>query len=183
MGGSSREKSPRSKLLPLAVPWCIDPLRAAFSMVTGEYPDDQPTELGLYAYALSEARQGPFQLQLIRVTFQQAVAARMEPFEPEDMLMFEPQPSVEEGTDGFQVGVAELQRILGQWRRTGICAESGFYEVARSRWMRELGVDEDEVRHYFTFGRRMRVDVLARGWDWHVEQTIPEAPPPYWPTG
>ncbi|HNQ24958.1 MAG TPA: hypothetical protein PKK06_17915 [Phycisphaerae bacterium] len=179
-------QSRRPKLIPLAVPWCIDALRANFSMVTGEYHEHQPTELGFNAYALGQDRAGPFEMQVIRVTFQEALAARVCPFEDEDVLLYaeeEPAEGLEDGLDGFQRNIRRFEEELARWRRTGICGNCGFYEVQDSLWMRELAIDDEEVRHYFSVGRRVSVDVLARGWSWRVERSVPDAPPPLWPPG
>jgi len=173
----------RSKLVDLAVPWCIDALQAHFRLVTGEYEEDQPTQASFCAFALGEDRRGPFVMQFIVATFQEALAARMAPFDPSHVLEFEAEESSGGDADGFELGVRKFQGQLARWRKTGICPSSGFFEVAHSCWMRELGIDDEEMRHYFSFGRSVRLDILARGWTWRVERVIPGAPPPLWPPG
>ncbi len=173
----------RPKLIDLAVPWCIDALQAHFRMVTGEYEEDQPTQASFCAFSLGEDRRGPFVMQFIVVTFQEAVAARITPFDLSDTLEFEAEESSGADADGFERGVRKFQEQLECWRKTGICPSSGFFEVAHSPWMLELGIDDEEMRHYFSFGRNIRLDVLARGWAWRVERVIPNSPPPLWPPG
>ena len=173
----------RPRLVDLAVPWCIDALQASFRLVKGEHEDDQPTQAAFCAFALPDDRQGPFVMQLIAVTFQEAVAARMIPFEPSEFLEFESEESKGSDVEGFERGVRKFQEQLGRWRKTGICPSSGFFEVVQSPWVRELGIDDEEFRHYFSFGRSVRLDVIARGWTWRVDRIIQNAPPPLWPPG
>jgi hypothetical protein len=128
-------------------------------------------------------RTAAFELHHIVATFVGAVAARLLPFESDDLLAFDCSalagPKKHEGHWG-----ENYSYFLDEWRRVGTCPAPGFYDVLHSTWARELMLDsEDQLKHLVAFSRGTFVEVLASAWCWKPVEKIRDAPPPLGPDG
>lgn len=165
MASRTEVNSPlRPRLIPIPAPWRIE-VKPRLCLVTGETPDVQPTEV--YAHVeVPSADEGPLEVQVVKLTFEESYAARLMPGEgdmPFDVLAYDfPEPPLNDLNEGMERWAETEQQL----RETGVCEGSGLYKVLHSPWMAELAQDEEGYHHYLVMGRYASVEVIAKGWRW-----------------
>ena len=191
----------KPQLVPLQVPWQISPSVPFLRLYVSESAADQPTQavfIGHYKCEVvkHDAAGGKsFQIvapppafvqtqdntavpyRLVRVLFDNAIAARMMP-------SFSDTEVIEEAAYDWSLVVGALKpgegaekfvaRFADTWVRSGICPSPGIYEVLRSDWLAQFRsmAKAAALTHYLLLGHDAYVEVLADGCTWQEGQAL-----------
>ena len=194
-------RSTKSKLVPLQVPWQISPSVPFLRLYLSESSADQPTHAVFIAHYKcglvphDTAGDKSFQIvapppafvqtqdvtvepyRLVRVLFHNAVAARMLPSFSDTEVIEESAYdwSFIDNTLKPEEGADSfVARFADTWVRSGICPSPGIYEVLTSKWLAQLGVTGKAAtaRHYLLLGHDAYIEVLAEGCTWQEGQAL-----------
>ncbi len=188
----------KAQLLHLRVPWQVSPSTPFLRLVATESRAQEPTQVNFVAhFGLLEQRESSFAdvprishaphydnsahiasktapgiYQLLTITFDSGLWARMSPsFSDREVI----DPSLYDRSKlpcPYQRGQSPedwVHRFWAEWRQTGFCPQSGFYEVNFSPWLEETGYAKSSYKHFIVLGHDAYVEVLAKGWSWKSE--------------
>ena len=66
--------------------------------------------------------------------------------------------------------VTNMARTDHYWVDTGRSPDPSYYEVRNSPWVKEIGINDPELRHYIAAGQDEYFEILALGWRWEAGQ-------------
>ena len=188
---------PIPKLLPVTVPWKIDPGAPYLTLQTSS--TGEPVSATFVAYfkldelaakatrstepviASEPAEFEPRSLELkaafrlVRVFFMQGRAGRV-------CRAFADHEVVREADFDWEAVASSprpdeppemtVRRVRDLWVMTGICPDPCMYEVEDSPWLRESGISDPIWHHYLLLGHDDYVEVIAQSWKWEVGQPV-----------
>ncbi|TXH77513.1 MAG: hypothetical protein E6Q88_00940 [Lysobacteraceae bacterium] len=181
-------------LVPVQVPWMISP---SVPYLRIESPESAPlasvTFIGFFqlegdpvnragptvisdpgSFVPSDTAKGS-QHRLVRVLFGEGAQVRKRPAFSDLEVIPEQSYDWSNVFSGIQDGEtpeASVARVGHQWKITGFCPDPGMYEVRESNWLREIGLDPNQWRHYILLGHDEYVEVIAREYEWQPGQVL-----------
>jgi hypothetical protein len=192
--------SPKQIMIPVQVPWMIDPATPFLRLTAAEDSSAVPTQVEFFAnfpsYSsepapLSESipevvrpPRGPRtdadpaagSWQLLCVTFVDGIWARISPAYS-DTEIVDPSRfghSTLYLREPLAFGMAEwLQEFRESWGRNGICPDPRMYEIQKSDWLHDVLGEQEKFKHFLLMGHDAYVEVIARGWDWAPTGRLP----------
>ncbi|MGO4522992.1 hypothetical protein AB4076_20425 [Dyella sp. 2RAF44] len=178
-------------LFPVRVPWMISPSVPYLRMELSE--QEQPaaaTFIGFFELEIGSNTVAPFVVRdpgefvrsnsmsgaahrLVKVLFEEVSQARILPAVSDLEVISEQRydwSNVPSGIDSGETAEQSVSRVGSLWKATGFCPDPRMYEVGDSSWIKELGLDASQWRHYILLGHDEYVEVVARQFDWQPGQ-------------
>ncbi len=174
----SEEVIGKPVLIPVQVPWMVDPATPFLHVHMSEDPNEEPSYVQFVGYFGPLVEEGkPY--RIVRIIL-----------EPHAWLHMRPGHSDTDAIDMSRFDVGRLPPIgldsqeqirhgdgAEEWRRTGICPDPSMYEVDRSPWLREAGLARSSLpswvlqvgmpgqhKHIIIVGHDYYIEVLTKGW-------------------
>lgn len=183
----------RGVLFPAEVPWMISPSVPYLRIESnGEAEPMSVTFIGFFEqergsepsfasvvrdpgeFVLSDAATGS-RYRLVRLVFEAGMHAMVRPaFSDLEVL---PEQSydwsnVPSGIQDNETAEESVARVGQLWKTTGLCPDSGMYEVRESQWLRDLGLDPGAWHHYILLGHDEYIEVIATKFEWQPGQAV-----------
>lgn len=155
----------KPKLTPCKVPWMVSPS----SGVTLTHTDtDVAPDCTVIFGGSRLTEDNMLDQRRIEIVFEKCWHARVAPkYDNGDLD--------EEGFDCSDLGDGSednWERNRDLWRKTGICPDPGFYQVAYSPWINSLFECVEGEKHYVICGRDGYVELIALGYAWRESMWI-----------
>ena len=177
----------KQKLIPVQVPWKIDPATPFLRLTALETPSDVPTAVFPFtsdepsyqpqtSISVVAPPTGPIitlpstngAYQLLCVTFVIALWARFSPgYSDRDVV----DPSRFDSSAIFAPDVPRSKvdewpaAYRHEWNRTDLCPNPYMNEVQESDWLNEAFGQQDDFKHFLLMGHDAYVEVIAGGWN------------------
>jgi hypothetical protein len=182
-------------LLPVSVPWMISPSVPYLRIETFEPTqlatvtfigffklEGNPTDAGGQRVIDDPGDFTPLDTakgashRLVRIVFQEGSQLRKQPAYSDLEVIPEQDydwSNVPSGINDGETAEGSVARVDSHWRASGLCPDSGMYEVLKSKWISELELDSTQWHHYILLGHDEYIEVVARSFQWQPGQALP----------
>lgn len=172
-------------LIPVRVPWMVDSATPFLHVHLSEDPNEEPSQVRFVGYFGPFAEEGKA-YRIVRIVL-----------EPDSWLYMRPGRSDTDAIDMSRFDTSQLSLVGSdaqgylrssdeQWQRTGICPDSGMYEVDRSPWLLEArseqaslpswlpqtGESAQEYKHVILVGHDYYIEVLTKEWRYELGEYL-----------